>query len=71
MESLYRKYRPQTFEDVVGQAHVVGTLERTGVDNVREEIITRVDYAPVRGSHKVYINALAAAERAEKLAAAV
>ena len=27
MESLYRKYRPQTFADVVGQQHVVGTLE--------------------------------------------
>ena len=28
MESLYRKYRPQTFADVVGQQHVVGTLQR-------------------------------------------
>ena len=123
MESLYRKYRPQTFADVVGQQHVVGTLQRavvegrtshaylfcgprgtgkttmarllakslmceegpghlpdgtceqctliaagehpdvyeldaasrTGVDNVREEIITRVGYAPVRGRYKVYI----------------
>lgn len=123
MESLYRKYRPQTFEQVVGQSHVVSTLERavtegrlshaylfcgprgtgkttmarilakalmceqgeghlpdgaceecrliaagehpdvyeldaasrTGVDNVREEIINRVDYAPVRGRYKVYI----------------
>ncbi len=123
MESLYRKYRPQTFEQVVGQSHVVSTLERavtegrtshaylfcgprgtgkttmarivakalmceqgaghlpdgtceecqliaagehpdvyeldaasrTGVDNVREEIISRVDYAPVRGRYKVYI----------------
>ena len=117
MESLYRKYRPQTFDDVVGQKHVVATLRRavlegrtshaylfcgprgtgkttmarllakallceqgaghlpdgtcedcqliasgehpdvyeldaasnTGVDNVREEIINRVSYAPVRG----------------------
>ena len=123
MESLYRTYRPQTFADVVGQQHVVGTLEhavlegrtshaylfcgprgtgkttmarllakalmceqgpsalpdgtceqceliasgehpdvyeldaasRTGVDNVREEIINRVGYAPVRGRYKVYI----------------
>lgn len=123
MESLYRTYRPQTFEDVVGQQHVVATLEhavlegrtshaylfcgprgtgkttmarllakalmceqgaghlpdgtceqcrliargehpdvyeldaasRTGVDNVREEIISRVNFAPIRGSHKVYI----------------
>ncbi|MDO4798548.1 MAG: DNA polymerase III subunit gamma/tau [Coriobacteriales bacterium] len=28
---------------------------RTGVDNVREEIINRVGYAPVRGRYKVYI----------------
>ena len=28
MESLYTKYRPQTFADVVGQGHVVATLER-------------------------------------------
>ena len=28
MESLYTKYRPATFEQVVGQKHVVETLER-------------------------------------------
>lgn len=28
---------------------------RTGVDNVREEIIARVNYAPTRGAWKVYI----------------
>lgn len=123
MESLYRKYRPQTFADVVGQQHVVGTLEhaikenrtshaylfcgprgtgkttmarllakalmceqgpgrlpdgtcaqcaliaagehpdvyeldaasRTGVDNVREEIINSVNYAPTQGRYKMYI----------------
>ena len=27
MESLYRKYRPQTFDDMVGQKHIVTTLE--------------------------------------------
>lgn len=131
MESLYRKYRPLTFESVVGQQHIVSTLEhavaegrlshaylfcgprgtgkttmarilakallcekaegaratgatgcnpdgtcpectaiaegthpdvyeldaasRTGVDNVREEIINSVSFAPVRGACKVYI----------------
>lgn len=27
-QSLYRKYRPQTFSDVIGQAHVTETLKR-------------------------------------------
>ena len=131
MESLYRKYRPLTFDSVVGQQHIVSTLEhavsegrlshaylfcgprgtgkttmarilakallcehaeaaraegasgcmpdgdcpecqaiaegthpdvyeldaasRTGVDNVREEIVNSVSFAPVRGAYKVYI----------------
>ncbi len=122
-EALYRKYRPQTFEDVVGQTHIERTLKnaiesdkvshaylfcgprgtgktttarllakallcesgptpspdgtceqckaiadgthpdvnemdaasRTGVENVREEIIGRVQYAPIRGHYKIYI----------------
>ena len=123
MEALYRKYRPTTFKDVVGQEYIERTLKnaidqgkvshaylfcgprgtgkttmarilakallceqgptvepdgtcpeceaiaqgthpdvyeldaasRTGVDNVREEIIARVNYAPTRGAWKVYI----------------
>ena len=122
-EALYRKYRPQTFEDVVGQTHIERTLKnaiesdkvshaylfcgprgtgktttarllakallcehgptpapdgtceqclavadgthpdvseldaasRTGVENVREEIIGRVQYAPTHGRYKIYI----------------
>ncbi len=27
-QALYRKYRPRTFEDVVGQEHITGTLRR-------------------------------------------
>ena len=122
-QSLYRKYRPQTFDAVVGQEHIERTLRnavadgkvahaylftgprgtgktttarilakalnceqgpgsnpdgtceqcieiaegrhpdvyeldaatRTGVDNVREEIIGRVLFAPTKGRYKVYI----------------
>lgn len=121
--SWYRKYRPQTFDDVVGQPHIQQTLRnavadgsvahaylftgprgtgktttarilakalnceqgptadpddtceqcraiadgthpdvqeldaasRTGVEDVREQIIGRLNYAPARGRWKVYI----------------
>jgi DNA polymerase-3 subunit gamma/tau len=31
-QALYRKYRPQTFDDVIGQAHVTTTLSREVAD---------------------------------------
>ena len=123
-QSLYRKYRPATFDDMVGQNHITRTLRnalsgdqlahaylfvgprgtgktttarllakalfcecgaptaepdgtcetcqaiaegnfsdvieldaasRTGVENVRDEIISRVHFAPAQGKYKVYI----------------
>jgi DNA polymerase-3 subunit gamma/tau len=32
-QALYRKYRPQRFDEVVGQDHVIGTLSREVVDH--------------------------------------
>ena len=31
-QALYRKYRPQTFDDVIGQGHVTTTLAREIAD---------------------------------------
>ena len=32
-KALYRKYRPATFEDVVGQQHIVATLQNAIKNN--------------------------------------
>lgn len=32
-QALYRKYRPQTFDDIIGQAHVTTTLSREVADD--------------------------------------
>jgi DNA polymerase-3 subunit gamma/tau len=32
-QALYRKYRPQTFDDLIGQAHVTTTLSREVADD--------------------------------------
>ena len=31
-QALYRKWRPRTFDDVVGQAHITETLRRQVAD---------------------------------------
>ena len=36
-------------------SHELDAASRTGVDNVREEIINSVNFAPVRGKYKIYI----------------
>ena len=33
--ALYRKFRPQTFESVIGQEHIVRTLKNQGVCPMR------------------------------------
>ena len=49
MAALYRKYRPQTFEDVVGQEAVVRTLSNAiGTDAVRQAYL----FAGPRGTGK-------------------
>ena len=32
-QALYRKYRPQRFEDIIGQSHVTETLTREVQEN--------------------------------------
>jgi DNA polymerase-3 subunit gamma/tau len=49
MAALYRKYRPQTFDDVVGQEAVVRTLKNAiGADQVRQAYL----FAGPRGTGK-------------------
>src|SRR5256885_2121164 len=49
MPALYRKYRPQTFDDVVGQEAVVRTLKNAiGADQVRQAYL----FAGPRGTGK-------------------
>lgn len=49
----------QDCEDIANGTHPdvneLDAASRTGVDNVREEIISRVAYAPTRGDKKIYI----------------
>ena len=49
---LYRKYRPQTFAEIVGQAHVVKTLKNSLVQN---KIAHAYLFAGPRGSGKTTI----------------
>src|SRR3970282_608637 len=56
-QSLYRKYRPSTWSDVVGQAHVVGTL-RNAV--AAERIAHAYLFAGPRGTGKTSVARLLA-----------
>ena len=49
MASLYRTYRPRTFDDVIGQEHVVRTL-RSAVD--QERVAHAYLFAGPRGTGK-------------------
>ena len=42
-------------EGVHPDVYELDAASRTGVENVREEIINRVQFAPTRGRYKVYI----------------
>ena len=48
-QALYRKYRPQRFDEVVGQDHVVGTLTREVID---EKVAHAYLFAGPRGTGK-------------------
>ena len=48
-QALYRKYRPQRFDEVIGQDHVTGTLSREVVD---EKVAHAYLFAGPRGTGK-------------------
>ncbi|MFA9564130.1 MAG: DNA polymerase III subunit gamma/tau [Acidimicrobiales bacterium] len=48
-QALYRKYRPQRFDEVIGQDHVVGTLSREVTD---EKVAHAYLFAGPRGTGK-------------------
>ncbi|HSM44384.1 MAG TPA: DNA polymerase III subunit gamma/tau [Acidimicrobiia bacterium] len=48
-QALYRKYRPQTFDDVIGQAHVTTTLAREVAD---EKVAHAYLFSGPRGTGK-------------------
>ncbi|HEY4718724.1 MAG TPA: DNA polymerase III subunit gamma/tau, partial [Anaerolineales bacterium] len=56
-QSLYRKYRPSTWTDVVGQAHVVGTLRNAvAADRIAHAYL----FAGPRGTGKTSVARLLA-----------
>src|SRR5918992_1212357 len=68
MLSLYRRHRPKTFDEVVGQEHIVRTLlagtsldvvemdaaSNNSVDDIRE-LRENVALAPMQGGRRIYI----------------
>ncbi|VAW06668.1 DNA polymerase III subunits gamma and tau, partial [hydrothermal vent metagenome] len=48
-QALYRRYRPQRFDEVIGQAHVTETLSREVID---EKIAHAYLFAGPRGTGK-------------------
>ena len=66
--ALYRKYRPQTFTDVVGQHQVSDTLMRA----IREDKVAHAIYLPVLGGlvrrvWRRFLRALLTVSRAQRI----